>query len=233
MNAFKNQQYRWAKGSIQTAKKLLPRILASPLPVRVKIEAAFHLTANLAYPLMVLLSALMLPSMMIRYGSGWGEMLLVDVPLFFLATASVTTFYWVSQREIDMDWKRSVKVIPFLMSVGIGISLNNARAVIDGFIGRDAHFVRTPKHRIESASDRWEANKYRGKVGVQPLAEIALGLNLTLAVGYAVAHQVYGTLPFLVLFQIGFLYSGLVSLLQGRSLRLPVPPNQKSVPRIA
>ncbi len=233
MNAFKNQQHRWAKGSSQTAKKLLPRILASPLPLRVKVEATFHLTANLAYPLMVLLSLLMVPSMMIRYGSGWSEMLLVDVPLFFLATASVSTFYWVSQREIYTDWRRHVKVIPFLLSVGIGLSLNNARAVVDGFIGRDVRFVRTPKHRIESASDRWQVKKYRGKVGIQPFVEIAFGLNFTAALGYALAHQLYGTLPFLALFQVGFLYSGFMSLLQGRSFRLSIPRSRKSVPRIA
>ena len=70
MNAFKSQQHRWAKGSIQTGKKLLPKILASDLPLKVKIEAFFHLTNNFAYPLMVLLSLLMFPSMVIRYNMG-------------------------------------------------------------------------------------------------------------------------------------------------------------------
>src|SRR5215212_302493 len=110
MNAFKSQQHRWAKGSIQTCKKLLPRILASDLPLRIKTEAAFHLTANFAYPLMILLSLLMFPAMVIRYNMGWYEMMLIDVPLFMGATLSVCSFYLMSQREVFPDtWSKRVK----------------------------------------------------------------------------------------------------------------------------
>ena len=106
MNAFKSQQHRWAKGSIQTCKKLLPQILASELPLPIKVEAAFHLTANFAYPLMVLLSILMFPAMVIRYNMGWYEMMLIDVPLFMGATMSVCSFYLMSQREVFGEtWK--------------------------------------------------------------------------------------------------------------------------------
>jgi cellulose synthase/poly-beta-1,6-N-acetylglucosamine synthase-like glycosyltransferase len=149
VNAFKTQQHRWSKGSIQTARKLLPRILASALPLRVKVEAIFHLTANIAYPLMVLLSLLMFPSLVVRFDMGWHEMLLIDVPLFMVATVSVMSFYIVSQREIYADWKNRLKVLPMLLSLGIGMSWNNARAVLEGLFGRDASFVRTPKYRIE------------------------------------------------------------------------------------
>jgi cellulose synthase/poly-beta-1,6-N-acetylglucosamine synthase-like glycosyltransferase len=233
MNAFKNQQHRWAKGSIQTARKLLPRILAARLPLRIKAEAAFHLTANLAHPLMVVLSVLMFPSMLIRYTMGWHEMILVDVPLFLTATASVSNFYMVSQKEIHSDWRKRIKYIPFLLSVGIGLSLNNARAVIEGLTGHDAEFVRTPKHGIESRSDRWRFKKYRGKAGFLPLMEIGLGLYFTVAIGYALAHQIIGTLPFLVLFQVGFLYTGFLSLFQYRFRGQIAWRGHKSVPRIA
>lgn len=216
MNAFKNQQHRWAKGSIQTAKKLLPRILASDLSWSVKVEATYHLTANLAYPLMLVLSALMFPSMLIRYNMGWYEMLLVDIPLFLFATTSVSSFYVFSQREAYSDWPHRIRYIPFLMSVGIGLCVSNTLAVIGGFMDHDVRFIRTPKLRIESSSERWQVKKYRGRVGLTPLAEIGLGLYFTAAVAYAAAHQILGTLPFLVLFQVGFLYSGLMSLLQGR-----------------
>jgi cellulose synthase/poly-beta-1,6-N-acetylglucosamine synthase-like glycosyltransferase len=82
MNSFKSQQHRWAKGSVQTCRKLLPRILRSSMPFGVKAEAFFHLTANFNYPLMCVLSVLMAPAMVIRYNMGWYEMLLIDVPLF-------------------------------------------------------------------------------------------------------------------------------------------------------
>src|SRR5919107_4066704 len=122
MNAFKSQQHRWAKGSIQTCRKLLPRILQSDLPVLVKAEAFFHLTANFNYLLMVLLSLLMFPSMYVRYNMGWTEMMLIDVPLFFAATFSVANFYMVCQRELFPDtWKSRLKYLPFVMSIGIGL----------------------------------------------------------------------------------------------------------------
>jgi len=214
MNAFKSQQHRWAKGSIQTCRKLLPRLLRANLPLGVKAEAFFHLTANFNYPFMCLLSVLMFPAMVIRYNMGWYEMLLIDVPLFFAATFSVCNFYMVCQREIYRDWRTRIKYLPFLMSIGIGLSINNTRAVIEAVFNRHSDFNRTPKYRIEGEADEWISKKYRQSVAVQPLVELALGLYFTFTVFYALTNQIYGTVPFLVLFQIGFLYTGLVSIVQ-------------------
>jgi len=214
MNAFKSQQFRWAKGSIQTCRKLLPRILRADLPLGVKAEAFFHLTANFNYPFMCVLSVLMFPAMVIRYNMGWYEMLLIDVPLFFAATFSVCNFYMVCQREIHTDWITRIKYLPFLMSIGIGLSINNTRAVIEAILNKQSDFTRTPKYRIEGDGDEWVGKKYRQSVAVQPLIELALGLYFTSTVFYALANQIYGTVPFLVLFQIGFLYTGLLSIVQ-------------------
>jgi len=214
MNAFKSQQHRWAKGSIQTCRKLLPAILRADVPLGVKAEAFFHLTANFNYPLMCILSILMFPSMVIRYNMGWYEMLLIDVPLFFAATFSVCNFYMVCQREIHRDWPARIKYLPFLMSIGIGLCINNTRAVFEALFNKQSDFARTPKYRIEGDGDEWRGKKYHQSVAVQPLLELALGLYFTATVFYALANQIYGTLPFLVLFQIGFLYTGLVSLVQ-------------------
>src|SRR5438552_912774 len=214
MNAFKSQQHRWAKGSIQTCCKLLPRLLRANLPIAVKAEAFFHLTANFNYPLMCVLSLLMFPAMVIRYNMGWYEMLLIDVPLFFAATFSVCNFYMVCQREIHPDWRARIKYLPFLMSIGIGLCINNTRAVIEALLDKQSEFTRTPKYHIEGASDDWVGKRYRQSVAVQPLVELALGLYFTATVFYAIANQIFGTVPFLVLFQIGFLYTGLVSIVQ-------------------
>src|SRR5437764_9589235 len=116
MNAFKSQQHRWAKGSIQTCRKLLPRLLKSNLPFGVKAEAFFHLTANFNYILMCVLSILMFPAMVIRYNMGWYEMILIDVPLFFAATFSFCNFYTVFQREIYKVWLAHIKYVPYLMA---------------------------------------------------------------------------------------------------------------------
>jgi cellulose synthase/poly-beta-1,6-N-acetylglucosamine synthase-like glycosyltransferase len=214
MNAFKSQQHRWAKGSIQTCRKLLPTILKADIPIGVKIEAFFHLTANFNYPLMCVLSVLMFPAMVIRYNMGWYEMLLIDVPLFFAATFSVCNFYMVCQREIHRDWRARLKYLPFLMSIGIGLCINNTRAVFEALFDTQTDFARTPKYRIEGDADEWVGKKYRQSVALQPLIELALGLYFTATVFYALANQIYGTVPFLVLFQIGFLYTGLLSLVQ-------------------
>jgi cellulose synthase/poly-beta-1,6-N-acetylglucosamine synthase-like glycosyltransferase len=214
MNAFKSQQHRWAKGSVQTCIKLLPRILRADLPLGVKAEAFFHLTANFNYILMCVLSVLMFPSMVIRYNMGWYEMLLIDVPLFFAATFSFCNFYVVCQREVHSDWRARIRYVPFLMSVGIGLSINNTRAVFEALFNKQTEFARTPKYRIEGDADEWVGKKYRQSVAVQPLLELALGLYFTATVFYALANQIYGTLPFLVLFQVGFLYTGLLSIVQ-------------------
>src|SRR5881296_530790 len=214
MNAFKAQQHRWAKGSIQTCLKLLPRILRSNLPLGIKIEAFFHLTANFNYPLMCILSMLIFPSMVIRYNMGWYEMLLIDVPLFFAATFSFCNFYVVCQREIHTDWVARLKYVPFLMSVGIGLSINNTRAVFEALFNTQSEFTRTPKYRIEGDGDDWMGKKYRQSVAVQPLVELALGLYFTATVFYALANGIYATVPFLMLFQVGFLYTGLLSIVQ-------------------
>jgi cellulose synthase/poly-beta-1,6-N-acetylglucosamine synthase-like glycosyltransferase len=226
MNSFKSQQHRWAKGSIQTCLKLLPRILRSNQPLGVKAEAFFHLSANFNYLLMSLLSVLMFPAMYVRYNMGWTEMLLIDVPLFAAATLSVCNFYIVSQRELYPDWRQRLKYLPFLMSIGIGLCVNNTRAVLEAMFGRQSEFARTPKYGIERDSDEWVGKKYHQTVGVQPMVELALGLYFTGTVFYALANQIYGTLPFLMLFQIGFLYTGLLSIFQqftGDNVMLKTP----------
>jgi hypothetical protein len=145
---------------------------------------------------------------------GWYEMLLIDIPLFFAATASVANFYMVCQRELHRDWITRVKYLPFLMSIGIGLAVNNTRAVFEALFSKSAEFTRTPKYGVESQNDEWISKKYRQSFSVQPIIELALGLYFTATVFYAIGNGIYGTLPFLVLFQIGFLYTGLLSIIQ-------------------
>jgi len=215
MNAFKTQQHRWAKGSIQTCKKLLARILASDLPTRIKTEAAFHLTANFAYPLMILLAILMFPAMVIRYNMGWYEMLIVDVPLFLGATMSVCSFYLFSQKEVfGESWKARIKYLPAVLAVGIGLSVNNAKAVLEALFGFNSEFKRTPKYRVEAAGDEWKQKRYRGTMSLVPFVELLLGTYFTLMAFYAISNQIFGTLPFILLFQVGYFYAAFLSLFQ-------------------
>lgn len=217
MNAFKSQQHRWAKGSIQVAKKILPTILKSDLPMVVKREAFFHLTANIAYVLMVLLSLLMPLSMVVRFNHGLYGTLFLDLPFFLTATASVCFFYVASQREVGGGWWQRVKYLPFLMSLGIGLAINNARAVVEALLNQQSGFTRTPKTGAEGKQLRQKIKKaYLGDKTLASLVEFGFGVYFTAALWFAVDKEIWSSIPFLLLFQTGFLYVGLSSLLQGR-----------------
>lgn len=230
MNAFKAQQRRWAKGSLQTARKLLPQILASPLPLRVRVEALFHLTGNLAYPLMALLSLLMIPALVVRVHTGLREMALLDLPIFAAATISVVVFYAFSQHRVlgfAGDGGRlgdRIRAIPGTLAVGIGLSISNAAAVLDGMIGRRTPFVRTPKYGVARRTDRWKSKSYRPREVLTPAAELLLGTALAAATLWSVANGVLASAPFLLLFSAGYLYVG------GRSMAETVGARRGSGP---
>jgi cellulose synthase/poly-beta-1,6-N-acetylglucosamine synthase-like glycosyltransferase len=223
MTAFKTQQARWAKGLIQVSKKILPRVLKSDAPRSVKIEAWYHLTANLSYPLMIVLSVLLMPAMIIRFYQGWFQMLYIDLPLFMASTFSISSFYLVSQKELfPKRWLRSLLYLPLLMSLGIGLTITNTIAVLEALVGRQTAFARTPKYRVESKKDRIGAKKYRKRLGWVPWIELLIGTYFALAVVYAIDNENYFTVPFLLLFVIGYWVTGLMSLLQGRFAGLSV-----------
>lgn len=225
MTAFKTQQARWAKGLIQTGKKILPLVLKSNQPFRVKLEAWYHLTANLSYPLMVVLSVLLLPAMVIRFYQGWFQMLYIDIPLFLASTFSISSFYLVSQRELfPRTWPRAILYLPCLMAIGIGLTVTNTCAVVEALIGRQTAFARTPKYRVESRNDVVRSTKYRRRLGWVPWAELLIGSYFVLAVYYAISNENFLTVPFLALFVFGYWYTGLMSLLQGRFAGLSFSP---------
>ncbi len=217
MTAFKTQQARWAKGLIQTSKKILPQVLKSDQRFHVKLEAWYHLTANLSYPLMIVLSVLLLPAMIIRFYQGWFQMLYIDLPLFMASTFSISSFYLVSQRELFPGrWFRALIYLPFLMALGIGLTVTNTRAVLEALLGKKSDFARTPKYHVESKKDKVRANKYRRGLGWVPWVELLIGCYFAITVSYAIENENYITVPFLILFVVGYWYTGLMSLLQGR-----------------
>jgi cellulose synthase/poly-beta-1,6-N-acetylglucosamine synthase-like glycosyltransferase len=218
MTAFKTQQARWAKGLIQCAKKDLPKILRAPVSRREKTEAWYHLTANISYPLMIVLSTLLLPAMVIRFYQGWFQMLYIDIPLFLASTFSISSFYLVSQKELfPRNWLRTFLFLPPLMALGIGLTITNSKAVLEALVGHQSAFARTPKYRVVSKQEKSiAAKKYRKRLGWVPYIEMLIGGYFALTVWYAIANENYITVPFLVLFVFGYWYTGLMSLLQGR-----------------
>jgi cellulose synthase/poly-beta-1,6-N-acetylglucosamine synthase-like glycosyltransferase len=234
MTAFKTQQARWAKGLIQTSLKVLPRVMRSNIPWRNKVEAWYHLTANISYPLMILLAVLLLPAMIIRFYQGWFQMLYIDLPLFLVTTCSVSSFYLVSQRELfPHRWYRTYLYLPFLMALGLGLTITNAKAVIEALLGVKSPFARTPKYRVESKKDKPITRKYRRRLGWVPWIELLIGVYFAITIYYAVINENYLTVPFLCIFVLGYWYTGLMSLLQGRFERKQPQPETQPPAEIA
>ncbi len=226
VNAFKAQQHRWAKGSIQTAKKLVSKIIFAKIPMKAKTEALFHLPNNFAYLLMVVLSLLMPFSIYFRYQLGWMHSFYIDIPLFLSATFSVTFFYTCAQREIYPDWKKRLKYIPFNLALGIGISVNNAKAVVEAIFNHSTAFNRTPKYAIEKKSDEWRNKKYTHQINWVTFVELLLGFYFSMTLSYVIEQQIYVSIPFIILFQIGYFYIALMGLFQARSV-LSLSPKQQ------
>ena len=175
MTAFKTQQARWAKGLIQTSIKVLPQVFRSDVPRRIKVEAVYHLTANLSYPLMVIMSAALIPAMICRFYQGWFQMLLIDVPLFTASTVSIAVFYLMSERELfPKTWKKTFLYLPFLMALGIGLTVTNTKAVMEALFGIKSAFVRTPKYRVAKKGEKSQAAKYRKSLVLAPWIELLL-----------------------------------------------------------
>ena len=216
MNSFKTQQFRWAKGSAQTTKKLLGTVLRADIPFKVKLELVFHLTNNFAYLFLVLLAALQLPNMLLRRHMDNPELLLLDVPLFASTCGSICIFYLVTHRALYGDLWDAIKRLPLMMALGIGLSVNNARAVLEGLFGKDLEFVRTPKHGVMESGDQWKKKKYKARFPIHSVVEVLFGLYFVATIALAVITGSWISIPFLVLFMIGFLYVGSLSLYQAR-----------------
>jgi hypothetical protein len=211
---FQVQQSRWAKGLTQVAKKLLPSILRSKLPWRVKAEAFFHLTPNISYPLMIAVGALMLPVMIVRFYMGWLEMVLIDTPLIAASFWSISAFYVIAQRELfPKTWKRSFLFLPALMAAGVALTIINTRAVIEALVGYRTGFARTPKYAIGGTQKVQLANiQYRRRSGWLPYAELTMGTIFLAIVIFAIESFNYLAVPFLLLFVGGYYWAGVTTL---------------------
>ncbi len=216
MRSFKSQQFRWAKGSAQTAKKLLPIVMRADIPWKVKLEALFHLTNNFAYLFLIILAVLQLPNMILRQQMQRPELLLLDVPLFALTSGSIVLFYLVTHRALYGSLWEAVRRLPLMMALGIGLSLNNARAVIEGLVGRESEFVRTPKHGVTHKTEKWTLKRYRASKEIFSILELLIGLYFVATIVIGAVIGAWASLPFLILFMIGFLYVGGLSLHQAR-----------------
>ena len=210
MIAFKTQQHRWAKGSIQVAKKILPGLLKSKLPFKVKSEAWLHLTCNVSYILMVILSIMMPLTVDFRVRNSWMTSIWLDAIIFICASFSIMMFYMLAQKEArKQSFAQRLAYIPVVMALGIGLSINNCRAVIEALANYKTGFVRTPKYGVTKSGESIKNVKYGFKLNWQPWAETLIGFYFVWGIVHAIQLGAYASVPFLLLFCCGYLYVGL------------------------
>ncbi len=211
--SFQVQQARWAKGLTQVAKKLLPRILKADLPLRIKMEAFMHLTPNISYPLMIIVSMLMLPVMIVRFYMGVFEMVLIDFPLIVASFWSISAFYLYAQKELyPRTWWKSIAFLPMLMAAGVALTVSNTKGVIEALLGIQTSFARTAKYAIGTQKVKIDSGAYRRRSGLLPYVELALGTCFLFMIEFAVETSNFLAIPFLLLFVCGYYWAGVSTL---------------------
>ncbi len=204
VSAVRAQQYRWAKGTVQTARKLMGRVLSSDLSLKHKVEAFFHLTPHFAYPLIVLMSLLLLPSLIfLPAGEGSAmNLFLIDLPLLMATTGSLAAFYMEAMRAQKRSRADALLHLPLMIAMGTGLAPHMSRAVFDGIRNMAGEFVRTPKHG---------SNRHRYRIASDlPFVEATFFLISLASVIVAIVNEHWFAAPFAVLFTFGYGYVALL-----------------------
>jgi cellulose synthase/poly-beta-1,6-N-acetylglucosamine synthase-like glycosyltransferase len=207
IHAFRQQQARWARGSIGCALKLWRRIVRAPVPAFKRIQGLIHLTAYLVHPLMLLILALSVPLLYVGQP--------VAYPLTYLSLASLgpPTMYVWAQRSLYPDWLRRMRHFPLLVVVGTGLTLSNSRAIFRSLGGKRDEFERTPKFRLEERRDDWKGSRYALSFDWVAVGELLAGLYALIGVGVALQRGNLFAIPFLTLYAAGFGYVACLTIL--------------------
>ena len=199
VSAFRAQQFRWAKGTVQTARKLMKRVMTAELSLMQRIEAFFHMTPHFAYPLMVILSVLLLPALILMPATNTATMLLIDLPLCIGTTGSLLAFYAMAESAQGRSRLEAVKTLPTLLALGAGLAPHLTKAVFEGLRSMAGEFVRTPKHGEN------HSHRYRARADL-PTAEILLSLVSLASVVASLETGHWFATPFAMLFMLGYGY---------------------------
>lgn len=198
VSAFRAQQYRWAKGTVQTARKLMGRVMRAPLTAGQRFEAFFHLTPHFAYPLMVVLSVLLLPALMLMPATDPRTMLLIDLPLILGTTGSLAAFYSLADAAQGRSRWSAIVRLPMVIALGAGLAPHLSKAVYEGLTAMAGEFVRTPKKGSREG-------RYRARANL-PMIEMFLSLLSLCSVIASVQTHHYFATPFAMMFAFGYGY---------------------------
>ena len=222
MDGFKSQQHRWTKGSIQCCKKCLGNIWRSSAPMKAKMEATAHLTSNFAYLLLIILCFLIYPKQNAQpewaflQENPWIEHFL-NIPIFLFGSVSIALFYLTAQKSLrPQSWYKEIFYLPLLIALGIGMSVNNAKAVLEAIFNHESGFVRTPKYGIDKKPGQkaggWKSSKYKAMKSVTPFIELLFGVFFAIVVISNYASANFTSAILLTPFPIGFFYTSIPSL---------------------
>ncbi len=218
VSAFRSQQFRWAKGSIQTAIKLMPEVLRSNYPVFARFQAFMHMTHYLVHPLMLTQAILSLPIILLMNFSLTPVIFALLALLLIVAMCAPSALYTASQRYLGGDWKKRLLILPLLTCAGTGLAISNTRAVLEALLGINSEFIRTPKSGSEGsgiAGYKSGPKKYFVKARLMPFIEIACGSYCAFSFLIYINSGRWLIGPFLAIYACGFMYLGILDLLQG------------------
>jgi cellulose synthase/poly-beta-1,6-N-acetylglucosamine synthase-like glycosyltransferase len=212
INALKSQQFRWTKGAIETARKILPIVWKSKLPLKIKVHATFHLTNNLVFPFIVLAGILNVPLVFVKH-TGLYDSYFTFMSVFVFAFIGSFLFYLFSQKDVYRDWQRRLFLFPLFMAGSMGFAVNNSRAVIEGLFRKKSEFVRTPKYSIKDKKDSWTGKRYAPvKISSTVIIELVLALYCFFGVVSSLYFLEIAAVPFQLLFFLGFTFVSAMSL---------------------
>lgn len=213
INALKTQQFRWTKGAVETAKKMLPKVFKSKLPFKVKLECFIHLSSNIVFPFIMLVALLNIPLVLIKNTVGGYDTYYTIMSIFVLASISTFLFYLYAQRAIHLDWRRRLLLFPVFLAGSMGFAVNNTKAVLEALFNKKSGFARTPKYRIVTNSDDWRTKKYKQKkIKITVIIELLFAAYYVLGIGISIYFLEIAAIPFQLLFLLGFGTVGLMSL---------------------
>ncbi|MCX6139609.1 MAG: glycosyltransferase family 2 protein [Candidatus Kapabacteria bacterium] len=213
INALKTQQFRWTKGAVETAKKLLPSVWKSSLSLKHKLECTVHLTSNIVFPFIMLVAFLNVPIVMIKNEVGGYDSFFSFMSIFVLASISTFLFYMYAQRAIHLDWQRRLLLFPVFMAGSMGLAVNNTRAVFEAIIGKKTEFKRTPKFAIERNDVTFKKNRYvQKKISWIVVIELGLAAYFVFGIATSISYLEIAAIPFQLMFLIGFGTVGTLSL---------------------
>lgn len=206
VNAFRIQQFRWAKGSVQTLIKLMPLLIRSQASLFKKVEAVLHIGGYLVHPMMLTLALLSVPMLVLSARITIAPVIfaLLAAPIC-LSVIAPTIVCLVSQQTLGRNWLRQAVAMPFVLAIGVGLALSNTRAIAQAFFGRSTEFVRTPKR-----GDR-PIKRYRAGFSWVAALEVLLGLYCVYALAFYARTRRFVVTPFLAIYAAGFLYMGLMT----------------------